>query len=89
MCNGDANVRDELPPSSLRVSIRESGVSQSGVGSGGGTVAHAQRVALKERLRFAWQQETLGSANAGGEASQRAAVRSAPYEPCAEDYTIP
>lgn len=57
--------------------------SSSGVG---GTIARAQREALKTGAQRAWAEARVFK-NSGRPVLQ--ASYSTPYEPCAEDYTIP
>ncbi|CAM9473164.1 unnamed protein product [Ectocarpus sp. 13 AM-2016] len=59
-------------------------------GESGTTVAHAQRLAMRDHHLIAWMQQRQTEEAEGREGYTRpVGGRAAPYEPCAEDYTIP
>lgn len=65
-----------------------------GIESPGATVAHAQRLAMRDHHLRAWRGDAAAESGVRGIYSSvvpkvSAPGSSAPYEPCAEDYTIP
>ncbi|CAN0301127.1 unnamed protein product, partial [Laminaria digitata] len=78
MCTGDSS-------NNRRLSAPTGGIVDAEQGGASRTIARAQRAAMKEHLHRARLFEGVGE----GEGVSYGAVRSGPYEPCAEDFTIP